>query len=261
MVFNISYSKEEIEFVRQRILKGDVPRFLYKYRDVNSAIQFLSNKSIYFSKYTEFNDPFESSANYLDEFTPQQFYEFFISVGFTPISAKEVVKQIANGKIDAKNILRIAVEEALNSMSYYCMTSKPDNLLMWAHYADKHSGVCLKFDILEDLESFLVPIPVEYNSNYLNFDLLTSNFIDLIRRKSKDWEYEQEYRIIKTNMHGLKEVKSTALKEIIFGCRIQTDDKEEIMRKVSLDGFSDVVYSEARMKSHSYGLSINKVIR
>lgn len=259
MIFDITYTQEEIEFVRKRILLGDVPRFLYKYRDVSSAILFLNNHSIYFSNYAEFNDPFESSANYIVNYTPQQYFDFFISTGFTPLSAKEVAKQIASGDINAKDILRQAVEEALNSMGYYCMTSKPDNLLMWAHYADKHRGVCLKFDILEDLESFFVPLPVEYNSDYIDFDLLSSNYVDLIRRKSKDWEYEQEFRIIKTNIHGLKEVKCTALKEIIFGCRIQKDDKEEIMRKVSLSGFTDVKYSEATMKSHSYGLSINNI--
>ena len=31
-----------------------------------------------------------------------------------------------------------------------CFLSNCDNLLMWAHYADSHKGVCLKFNILED---------------------------------------------------------------------------------------------------------------
>jgi hypothetical protein len=26
-----------------------------------------------------------------------------------------------------------------------CFSALPDDLLMWAHYADKHRGVCLKF--------------------------------------------------------------------------------------------------------------------
>ena len=50
MVFNISYNESEIEFVRYRILQGDVPRYLYKYRNVEQAIQFLKDQNIYFSK-------------------------------------------------------------------------------------------------------------------------------------------------------------------------------------------------------------------
>ena len=259
MVFNISYSEKEIEFVRKRILLGDVPRFLYKYRDVSSAIQFLKDQSIYFSNFKEFNDPFESSANYIVDFTPQQYYDFFISTGFNIISAKEVARQIASGKIDGKDVLRNATEEALSSIGYFCMTARPDNLLMWAHYADCHRGVCLKFDILEDLDSFLVPVPIEYNSEYIDFDTLNSNIVELIRRKSCDWAYEQEYRIIKPDMHGLMKVNRRALKEIIFGCRIKENEKETIMKEGILNGFLDLEYSEAKMKCHSYGLSISKI--
>ncbi len=118
MTFDVSYSNDEIRFIRQRILLGDVPRFLYKYRSVESALQFLGNRSIYFSNFTEFNDPFESSANYVVDFTPQQFYHSFISVGFSPASATEVTKQIVDGTIDGKNCLKEAIEEALHSLGY-----------------------------------------------------------------------------------------------------------------------------------------------
>ena len=257
--FEVSFSDKEKEFIRQRILRGDVPRFLYKYRSVESALQFLSNQSIYFSNFREFNDPFESSANYLVDFTPQQYYDSFISVGFSPNSATVVTSQIADGIIDGKTCLKEAVEKALDSIGYYCMTTKADNLLMWAHYADSHRGVCFKFDILEDLDSFLVPLPVEYNSDYIEFDALNSNIAELIRRKSEDWSYEDEFRIVKTNYHGLKKVKCVTLKEIIFGCRIKKEEKETIMKEAFIHGFTDVRYSEAKMDSHAYRLKIDKM--
>ena len=254
--FDVSYSDIEKEFIRQRILLGDVPRFLYKYRCVKSALQFLSNQCIYFSNFTEFNDPFESSANFITDYTPQQFYDFYISNGFSPTIAAEVKRQIANGTIEGKTVLKEATDMALHSIGYYCMTNIPDNLLMWAHYADSHRGVCLKFDILEDLDSFLVPMPVEYNSEYLIFDLLNSNITDLLRRKSKDWTYENEYRIVKTNFHGLKKVKHAALKEIVFGCSIREEDREAIIKEASLSGFIDVSFLDAKMNIDAYGLTL-----
>ena len=259
MVFNISYNEKDIEFVRHRILQGDVPRFLYKYRDENQVVRFLKDQKIFFSNFKEFNDPFESSANYIVDFTPLQHYNSLISAGFTHAAATEVAKQIESGNIKGKDVLKEAIEIALRNIGYYCMTSRPDNLLMWAHYADCHRGVCLEFDILEDIDSFLIPVPIEYNSDYINFDVLNSDITGLIRRKSCDWAYEQEYRIIKPDFHGLKKVKRTALKEIIFGCRTSEETREEIISEALNNGFTDVKFSQAMKKSDSYGLLINSL--
>jgi len=32
-------------------------------------------------------------------------------------------------------------------LGVFCLTSKPDNLLMWAHYASSHTGFVLEFDV------------------------------------------------------------------------------------------------------------------
>ena len=256
MVFNISYDEKDIEFVRHRILQGDVPRYLYKYRNEEQAIRFLINQEIYFSNYKEFNDPFEGSANLNTDFTPQQFFYSLISGGLSTVAAAEVTMKFKNGTFDGKNVLIDAVEEAKDSIGYYCMSSRPDNLLMWAHYANSHYGVCFKFDILEDIDTFLVPVPIEYNSDFIDFNVLNSDILSLIRRKSRDWEYEQEVRIIKPDFHGLKKVKNTALKEIIFGCRTCEGKREEIMKEALNNGFTDVAFSEA-IKSDSFELLIN----
>ena len=105
----------------------------------------------------------------------------------------------------------------------------------------------------------MVPLPVEYNSDYIEFDALNSNIAELIRRKSEDWSYEDEFRIVKTNYHGLKKVKCVTLKEIIFGCRIKKEEKETIMKEAFIHGFTDVRYSEAKMDSHAYRLKIDKM--
>lgn len=256
MILNISYDEKEIEFVRHRILQGDVPRYLYKYRNEEQAIRFLKNQEIFFSNYKEFNDPFEGSANLITDFTPQQLFNSLVYGELPTAAAAEVTMKFENGTFDGKKVLIDAVEEAKNSIGYYCMSSRPDNLLLWAHYANSHHGVCLKFDILEDIVTFLVPVPIEYNSEHMNFNVLNSDILSLMRRKSRDWEYEQEVRIIKPDFHGLKKVKHTALKEIIFGCRTSDEKKEEIMMEALNNGFTDVKFSEATMKNDSYGLLI-----
>lgn len=252
----ISYSSKEKEFIRQRILKGDVPQQLYKYRTIDSVKQLLENHKIYFSSCKEFNDPFESAINILSGYTPQQYYESFIFGDMSPEVSKELTRQIVSGIIDGETLLKQLTREVISSVGYYCMTTKPDNLLMWAHYADSHRGVCIKFDILKDLDTFLVPLPVDYNEQYIDFNMLNSDLLSVLRRKSPDWEYEDEYRIIKTDYQGLWEIKPECLAEIIWGCRISEEDKNEIRELAAASGFKNVKFSEARMNKNSYGLEI-----
>lgn len=258
MALPIPYSSEEKEFIRQRILKGDVPQHLYKYRTIDSVKQLLYNHKIYFSSSKEFNDPFESAINILSGYTPQQYYESFLFGDMTPEVSKELTRQIVSGIIDGETLLKQLTREVISSVGYYCMTTKPDNLLMWAHYADSHKGVCLKFDILKDLDTFLVPVPVDYNEHYIEFNMLNSDLLSVLRRKSPDWKYEDEYRIIKTDHQGLWKIKPECLVEIIFGCRTSEEDKKEIKKLAASSGFTNVKFLEARMKRDSYGLEIRE---
>lgn len=258
MALSISYSSEEKEFIRQRILKGDVPQHLYKYRTIDSVKQILENHKIYFSSCKEFNDPFESAINIMSGYTLQQYYKSFILGEMSPEVSKELTRQIACGIIDGETLLKQLTREVISSVGYYCMTTKPDNLLMWAHYGDSHQGVCLKFDILRDLDTFLVPVPVDYNEQYIDFNMLNSDLLSVLRRKSPEWKYEDEYRIIKTDYQGLWEIKSDCLAEIIFGCRTSEEEKNEIRKLVEFSGFTNVKFSEARMKRDSYGLEIRE---
>lgn len=259
MALPISYSIAEKELIRQFIQRGDVPSCLYKYRTVDSAKLLLENHSIYFSSCMQLNDPFESAINLLTDYTPQQYYDSFIFAGMTPQLAKELTRQVFNGTIDGNTIIKQLTENVISSTGYFCMTTKPNNLLMWAHYADGHKGVCLKFDILKDLDSFLVPVKVDYNSKYIDFDCLSSNLLDVLRRKSPDWEYEDEYRIIKTDHQGLWKIKQESLVEIIFGCRTSAEEKESIKSLASSSGFLNISYFEVKEKKGSYGLDIVKI--
>lgn len=259
MALPISYSSEEKDFIRHRILKGDVPQHLYKYRTIDSVKQLLNNHQIYFSSCKEFNDPFESAFNILSGYTPQQYYESFFLGGMSPEISKELTRQISDGTIDGETLLKQLTREVISSIGYYCMTTKPDNLLMWSHYADSHRGVCLRFDILKDLDTFLVPVPVDYNEQYIDFNVLNSDLLSVLRRKSPEWKYEDEYRIIKTDYQGLWEIKPDCLVEIIFGCRTSEEDKKEIRKLAASSGFTNVKYSEARMKEDSYGLVIREI--
>ena len=58
-----------IDDIRQEVLDNKRPRYLYKYRSIDRATEFLESNSIYFSNYKEFNDPFESACKKKYDFT------------------------------------------------------------------------------------------------------------------------------------------------------------------------------------------------
>lgn len=96
------------------------------------------------------------------------------------------------------------------------LTERPDNLLMWAHYACSYRGVCIEYDFSdfsEEKEQCSL-MPVIYRSARVSLPdkiLDQSNQTDskpdlkqlskVFFIKSKDWQYEFEWRLLK-NVEG-----------------------------------------------------------
>ena len=111
------------------------PEFLYRYMRVDNcelvkrAAEAVSGK-IYFPRPKDFNDPFDFTF----------------------------------GEIKAENRYDIDIhllKKTFQNWGVYCLCEKPDNLLMWSHYASAHQGICLQFDI----KKFLSEIEREKNRN------------------------------------------------------------------------------------------------
>jgi len=75
----------------------------------------------------------------------------------------------------------------------YCLAEKPDSQLMWSHYAQSHTGLCLEFDTSGF--PFRASTKVEYRAEYPTYDLPTIGYEPLVA-KSVDWSYEAEWRLI-----------------------------------------------------------------
>lgn len=77
---------------------------------------------------------------------------------------------------------------------------------LWVYYKIllllHHEGVCLEFDISEDVDFFCFPKKVEYDMEYPSIDYYTHSeeVTNALFHKYKAWEYEKEYRIIKLGL-------------------------------------------------------------
>lgn len=112
-----------------------------------------------------------------------------------------------------------------------CFSTNNAHELMWAHYADKHRGVCLVFD--EDIEQDFFGLPVTYPEVRQRINLATlepNQFMkDTMLTKSKKWEYEEELRIIGwRGKAGYKLFPPHCLEGIILGSKIVESDEEYV---------------------------------
>ena len=127
----------------------------------------------------------------------------------------------------------------------FCSTIDFENLLMWAHYADKHRGAVIEFTPSMDKDSaFLASKPIKYSNErpvlyrtsqemvQHGFTMSNANssriILDrLIYTKSRDWEYEQEYRLFVPFSIALGQSFATLkfhseeLTRIFLGCRME----------------------------------------
>ena len=216
------------------IAQRKIPRFLYKYTSVENCLYMINDGTLYFADYHTFNDPFECKAVIDTKNTEAEWYKFLLQNGVSILEASILAKKISSDPIRAENDVKRIIQENQDTTGFLCLTAKRDNLLMWAHYANQHEGCCVKLDILNDVNLFYRIKAVVYDNNYIHYNYLQNNggAFETICHKSKEWEYEEEYRVLSFNQIGVKLMQPGTLKEIYLGCRMNDDDKNKILAAV-----------------------------
>lgn len=138
---------------------------------------------------------------------------------------------------DMRKLLKALHGHWTTKTGVICFSGSMSSPLMWAHYAEKHNGMCLGFEIPalpDDWDNSLIR-PMMYEANRLKFELTKiQESVDdrmafirtLLHTKASEWGYEREYRM----MADLKERDANGyyyvdfgpnmtLREVIIGCR------------------------------------------
>ena len=224
------FEQQTAPILLKEIHDGNLPREVGKYRTLNQVSMFLKNPQLWFATVSEFNDPFEG-----------KFY--FKNDARVPFNAKIKVQEQMN--------------DLLNQMGVLCLTDNLNNILMWSHYADKHRGAILVFDMAIDPVFFSAPFKVLYSFKYPSYPLL--NFKDAMKSmacKFIRWQHENEIRVLKPHFHGLRTVKKEALTKIIFGCKADDAEITKVIEEMQvLGGYEHVELQKAVMDKHAYRLN------
>jgi Protein of unknown function (DUF2971) len=97
--------------------------------------------------------------------------------------------------------VRSTRQEIDKTTGVICFSSTWENPVLWSHYADKHRGIALGFEVPDNFV-----IPVKYADKLIDADIddvvtatdvdLTSDFAcTLLATKFADWRYENESRV------------------------------------------------------------------
>lgn len=194
---------------RQRLLAyglqhGQFLNPLYKYTTVANLRLMLENGTIKFSRITDFNDKRECFATLDFNCTRSDWANYIISLNpELPIrQLAAMVNSVVSNPDLGRRWITAAIKDTNRNLGILCLTVRNDNNLMWAHYADSHRGVCLRFDISRDLDTFCFPKQVTYDDKVMKFNYIRSwnlrkgaDVTEAIFHKSAEWSYEQEYRV------------------------------------------------------------------
>lgn len=166
----------------------------YKYTS-NFGIEYLENPTIKISNTRYLNDPFESQTG-----------DNLIQVMVNAL--------IRNGKDTTHDLVKNILDHLLNANGIFSVSETPRNPLMWAHYANEHSGLCIGFDgdifssekITDEPKysiAALQPMKINYDNyrfdrqNEINYrDEVYSSVRKHLLTKSDEWIYEKEHRWI-----------------------------------------------------------------
>lgn len=222
---------------------------LYRFRafDLNRLESFFNKREIYFPNPTQFNDPFESKPILKLHNSRLKRDKFLIDLlkekhpEFDKRGRRRFLKKHRRNIpfLTSQNGIMHVYENFLKATGILSLSEKNDDILMWAHYADSHQGICLEFDAATEGTFFWESFKVIYQDEYPTVNIMAigqgEEYTKALLTKSTHWEYEQEWRIIKCEEDGgpgVHHFDPKLLTGIILGARINEKNKLQLFEWV-----------------------------
>ncbi|MEP6828666.1 MAG: DUF2971 domain-containing protein [Aestuariivirga sp.] len=210
---------------------------LYHFTTAQFGLEAVRDERLKIALINELNDPFELSNLVLNSAQRKKWREWKTKIGKT------------HGLV--------------------CLSTTWKHPLLWSHYADKHKGMCLGFEVSANV----IFSPVEYSATKLTLKDLGFNSLNeldepamqkILFTKWKAWEYELEYRAFvnldqKDPVNGhyfIKFAPALKLCQVILGQRsdISRARIENILGKPA----DDIEYFKSRSGVHHFEIVENK---
>ena len=234
---------------------------IFKYGSLSSLARTLDDETLGFSELSNYNDPFESEFSTFLHILDANKRKSFMASNVSQHNEPDVWESY-HRTMDW-------IKSYFSSKRVTCFSQSPVEPLMWAHYADKHKGVCYWFDKSVFDDSYTSG-EVVYSSSlpklHLDFGKTTSGEIkrhldNIILTKSQSWAYEKEYRFFVTSQEVAHKFNPKSLKFVILGMRSaeEVSAANEIVHRFNQRNGTEVRVLHANMSSDRYEMEINSM--
>jgi hypothetical protein len=187
---------------------------LYKYRSLaqlDYVADILVNERLFCPQYFRLNDPFEGLFRLVTHFPANEFNSVPLRV--TGVADVEHL-------IDMENYVDVRV---------CSLSATIEDVRLWAHYGGGHRGVAIEVDCAcfgdrVDRVDYQTAIPTYDDPRYAGPSVRQALSV-----KTKQWEYEQEYRILTFGADEYLSVKGQ-IRRVLMGPRCLPADIAVIQR-------------------------------
>jgi hypothetical protein len=172
---------------------------VYHYLDARWGLDDIKRRRLKISRIDDTNDPFE-----------------FACVRSDDEESQRALDQFAKGWVSDYRL--------------HCFSRSWTNVIMWSHYADKHRGLCLGFDVISDCARDVKYVKQVMIVGKLHQSMKSENdevLEHLLGAKYDGWSYEEEVRLTgravnmidDEGLHFVPFGDYLCLKEVIAGAR------------------------------------------
>jgi hypothetical protein len=244
------------------------PPYLHYYRGFDKyAEDILANRRLFLKSAIDFNDPFDCSAFSFKRvlgIACRNSFRKELRKPYISDSQKSRIQAILDDKLyndpSIWDSIVIGFQSQVVKLGIFCFTERPDNFLMWSHYADKHNGLCFGF------EAALLPIDlkrlmkIRYRKSRPKLwfhDQKDYHFV--INVKSSIWKYEKEWRAVVPNAaNSFVPFQENALHAVLCGVGMK-DDKVQIISKYLSSYRNSPKLYKANRHSTKYGIQFHPI--
>jgi Protein of unknown function (DUF2971) len=247
--------------IKLAIERGEYPKYIYKYYDSREQyfLDMIEESYIYFNNPSEFNDPFDYHIPIITDATQEEYEAFLRQVSTEPKTDEEIrirAKELCANPADTYEYINRLVYELLYKDGVACFSNTNNNVLLWSHYANKHRGICIEYDLEKVVEEHMYPMPVIYGDlpkfNYITDSRRNATASNLARYKSTHWKHEEELRII-SQIQGKNFISKDCVNAVITGCRYP--DPFAIKQLFAVNGYN-ASFQRAGLRVMEYAMDI-----
>ena len=187
------------------------------------------------------------------------------------LKMEEVLKELETTVIEAKDKIYVPfLKDFLSKLTVTCFSASGwDNQLMWSHYANSYSGICVEYDFekMNDFVGFMYPVKYssirptvslkdlglssskkDENGNLITDEVDIKAIFAYLLSKNECWSYEEEWRIINTeeNPYTPRFVSAPFVKSITLGLEIDDMCRQllwDVCQEINVDCYQLVINS------------------